>query len=108
MKAPISLTETAAAHIRKLMPTEASGLRLDMKSGGCAGMEYLVDIAAAPGPSDLIVEDKGARVFIPPLAQMFIFGTRIDYVNTLLESGFKFSNPNVTGACGCGESVSFS
>ncbi|MEL7092469.1 MAG: iron-sulfur cluster assembly accessory protein, partial [Pseudomonadota bacterium] len=66
-------------------------------------MEY-VDAA---DPNDETVEQDGARVMIAPMAQMFLFGTEIDYETALLESGFKFNNPNVADACGCGESINF-
>lgn len=66
-------------------------------------MEYV----EATDPNDEVVEQDGARVMIAPMAQMFLFGTEIDYETTLLESGFKFRNPNVTEACGCGESIKF-
>ena len=65
------------------------------------------DSVEATDPNDEVVEQDGARVMIAPMAQMFLFGTEIDYETTLLESGFKFRNPNVTEACGCGESIKF-
>ena len=70
-------------------------------------MEYTMDFAPAAEPHDEVVEQDGARVMIAPMAQMFLFGTEIDYRTSLLESGFVFNNPNVTEACGCGESVKF-
>ena len=63
--------------------------------------------AAAAGPLDEVIEQDGARVMIAPMAQMFLFGTEIDYETGLLEAGFKFNNPNVAEACGCGESIKF-
>ena len=80
---------------------------IGVKKGGCAGMEYTMEFADAPGPLDEVVEQDGARVMIAPMAQMFLFGTEIDYETTLLEAGFKFNNPNVSEACGCGESIKF-
>ena len=70
-------------------------------------MEYTMDYVNAVDPHDEVVEDGGARIIIAPMAQMFLFGTQIDYETTLLESGFKFKNPNVVDACGCGESIKF-
>ena len=70
-------------------------------------MEYTMDYVAEQDPNDEVVEQDGARVLIAPMAQMFLFGTEIDYETSLLESGFKFRNPNVTEACGCGESIKF-
>jgi iron-sulfur cluster assembly protein len=70
-------------------------------------MEYTMDYVSETDPNDEIVEQDGARVMIAPMAQMFLFGTEIDYETSLLESGFKFNNPNVAEACGCGESIKF-
>jgi iron-sulfur cluster assembly protein len=83
------------------------GLRIGVKKGGCAGMEYTMEWAEARGPHDEVVEQDGARVLIAPMAQMFLLGTEIDYETSLLGAGFKFRNPNVVDACGCGESVKF-
>jgi len=107
-KQAVTLTERATAQIVKLMEKEGhSGLRIGVKKGGCAGMEYTMEYVADQDPHDEIVEHDGARVMIAPMAQMFLFGTEIDYEVSLLESGFKFNNPNVADACGCGESIKF-
>jgi iron-sulfur cluster assembly protein len=100
----IKLTDKAVSQINKLMETNKYfGLKVGVKKGGCAGMEYVTE----PDQNDEVIEQDGARVLIAPLAQMFLFGTEIDYETSLLESGFKFNNPNVTEACGCGESIKF-
>ena len=107
-KQAVTMTPRAAQQIAKLMQKEGhSGLRIGVKKGGCAGMEYTMEYVEATDPNDEVVEQDGARVMIAPMAQMFLFGTEIDYETTLLESGFKFRNPNVTEACGCGESIKF-
>ncbi|WP_299627038.1 iron-sulfur cluster assembly accessory protein [uncultured Tateyamaria sp.] len=107
-KQAVSITDRAAAHIAKLMAKDGhQGLRIGVKKGGCAGMEYTMEYVDEADPNDETVEQDGARVMIAPMAQMFLFGTEIDYETSLLESGFKFNNPNVTDACGCGESISF-
>ncbi|WP_108835764.1 iron-sulfur cluster assembly accessory protein [Tateyamaria sp. Alg231-49] len=107
-KQAVSITDRAAAHISTLMEKEGhSGLRIGVKKGGCAGMEYTMEYVDTPDPNDEVVEQDGAKVLIAPMAQMFLFGTEIDYETSLLESGFKFNNPNVSDACGCGESISF-
>ena len=77
---------------------------IGVKKGGCAGMEYTMEMADVPAPGDEVVEQGAARVLIAPTAQMFLFGTEIDYRTGLLDSGFRFVNPNVTDTCGCGES----
>lgn len=107
-KAAVTMTPTAAAQIARLMAKQGStGLRIGIKKGGCAGMEYTMDYVADVNPMDEVVEQDGARVMIAPMAQMFLFGTQIDYQTTLLDAGFKFINPNVAEACGCGESIKF-
>jgi len=107
-KQAVSITDKAAAQIAKLMHKDGhQGLRIGVKKGGCAGMEYTMDYVTEVDPLDEVVEQDGARVMIAPMAQMFLFGTEIDYEVSLLESGFKFRNPNVVDACGCGESIKF-
>ena len=107
-KAAVTMTPTAAAQISRLMAKQGStGLRIGIKKGGCAGMEYTMDYVADVNPMDEVVEQDGARVMIAPMAQMFLFGTQIDYQTSLLDAGFKFINPNVAEACGCGESIKF-
>ena len=104
----VTLTDAAAAQVRDLLADKGAGmLRVGVKNAGCAGMEYTMEITAEAGPMDEIVEQDGARVMIAPMAQMFLFGTEIDYQTSLLESGFRFNNPNVAEACGCGESIKF-
>ncbi len=107
-KQAVTMTPAAVKQIAKLMEKDGkSGLRIGVKKGGCAGMEYTMDFADQVDPMDEVVEQDGARVMIAPMAQMFLFGTEIDYQTSLLESGFQFRNPNVEDACGCGESIKF-
>ena len=107
-KQAVTMTDAAAKQIAKLMAKDGTqGLRIGVKKGGCAGMEDTMDYVDAVDPHDEVVEHNGARVMIAPMAQMFLFGTEIDYEVSLLESGFKFKNPNVVDACGCGESIKF-
>lgn len=107
-KQAVTITDKAATQIAKLMEKDGhQGLRIGVKKGGCAGMEYTMDYVTEVDPLDEVVEQAGARVMIAPMAQMFLFGTEIDYEVSLLEAGFKFRNPNVTDACGCGESIKF-
>ena len=107
-KSPITMTPAAITQISRLMARDKrAGLRIGVKKGGCAGMEYTMEYVDIADPHDEVVEQDGACVMIAPMAQMFLFGTKIDYETSLLESGFKFINPNVVDACGCGESIKF-
>ena len=107
-KQAVTLTQKAVKQIKALMDQNGHyGLRLGVKKGGCAGMEYTLDYVDEVTQHDEVIEQDGARVLIAPMAQMFLFGTEIDYEVSLLEAGFKFNNPNVTEACGCGESIKF-
>ncbi|MEM6497211.1 MAG: Fe-S cluster assembly scaffold SufA [Pseudomonadota bacterium] len=103
----MTLTEAAAQRVRDIMATkpEAVGLKIGLKKGGCAGMEYTLEWAEETGKFDEIIEDKGARVIIDPMATLYILGTEMDYKVDKLSSQFVFNNPNQTSACGCGESV---
>ena len=104
----LSISKSAANHIRKILENGAGkALRIGLKKGGCAGMEYTMEYVNEISDSDEIVEVDGAKIVIAPTAQMFLFGTEIDYESGLLESGFKFTNPNVSETCGCGESIKF-
>jgi len=107
-KKAVTLTPAAVEQIKKLMDVHGhKGLRIGVSKGGCAGMEYTMEYADEIDKSDEVVEQDGARVLIAPMAQMFLFGTEIDYYVSLLESGFRFKNPNVVEECGCGESIKF-
>ena len=102
------LTDAAAARIRALMARSGnpqSALRIGVKKGGCAGMEYTMAWAEDAERFDEVIEDKGARVLIDSKAVMFLLGTEMDYQVDKLRAGFTFNNPNQTSACGCGESV---
>ena len=107
-KQAVSVTPAAEAQIARLMAEGGKkGLRIGIKKGGCAGMEYTMDYVDEVDPHDEVVEAGEARVMIAQMAQMCLFGTEIDYETSLLEAGFKFRNPNVEDACGCGESIKF-
>jgi iron-sulfur cluster assembly protein len=104
----MTLTEAAAERVREIMNrSERSvvGLRVGVKNGGCAGMEYTMEWADRQEKFDEVVEDKGVRILIDPKAVLFLLGTEMDYRVERLKSGFVFNNPNQTSACGCGESV---
>jgi iron-sulfur cluster assembly protein len=104
----MTLTEAAAERVREIMNRSerpVAGLRVGVKNGGCAGMEYTMEWADRREKLDEVVEDKGVRIFIDPKAVLFLLGTEMDYRVEKLKSGFVFNNPNQTSACGCGESV---
>lgn len=104
----MKLTDAAAARVRALMERSdkrASGLRVGIKNGGCAGMEYTMEFAEEAGRFDEVIEDKGARVIIDPKAILYLLGTEMDYRIDKMSAQFVFNNPNQTSACGCGESV---
>ena len=106
---PIKITASAVNQIKLLaMNDKKFALRIGLKKGGCAGMEYTMDFVDSVDPTDELIEVDGAKVVIASTAQMFLFGTEIDYEKGLLESGFKFNNPNVSESCGCGENIKFS
>lgn len=104
---PITISEAAATKIRSVMTTENSVLRISLKSGGCAGMSYDMEVLSEPKGDGKIIEAYAARIEVDPLVEMFLFGTEIDYKDSLLESGFVFHNPNANASCGCGSSVGF-
>jgi iron-sulfur cluster assembly protein len=107
--AVLSLTEAAAARARRLIASAeqpVAGLRVGVKKGGCAGMSYTMDLAPEIRPGDEVIEDQGVKILIAPKDLMFLLGTRLDFSVNKLEASFTFQNPNQTGACGCGESVS--
>jgi iron-sulfur cluster assembly protein len=102
------LTEAAAERIRALQAASGktqAGVRIGVKNGGCAGMEYTMEYAEARGPHDEVIEEKGVRLLIDPSAVLFLLGTEMDYRTDRMRSGFVFNNPNQTSSCGCGESV---
>jgi iron-sulfur cluster assembly protein len=104
----ITLSDRAAARVRDIVANAdgpAEGIRVGIKKGGCAGMEYTVDLVREPKPGDDMVEADGAKVFVNPEATLFLLGTEMDFEVTKLRTGFVFRNPNQTSACGCGESV---
>lgn len=104
----MKLTDAAAERVREIMSKAEkpmAGLRIGVKNGGCAGMEYTLEWAEDQKPFDEVVEDKGVKVLVDAKAMMFLLGTEMDYQASTLKSGFVFNNPNQVSACGCGESV---
>jgi iron-sulfur cluster assembly protein len=104
----MTLTDAAATRVQAIIAKSESpvlGLRVGVKNGGCAGMEYTMEWATEAKPYDEVIEEKGVKVLIDPKAILFLLGTEMDYQSSALKSGFIFNNPNQTSACGCGESV---
>lgn len=104
----MTLTPRAAERVRAIMDAkgpEIAGLKIGVKKGGCAGMEYTMTWADSVGKFDEVVEQDGARVIVDPQAVLYLLGTEMDYKTDKLSAQFVFNNPNQTGACGCGESV---
>jgi iron-sulfur cluster assembly protein len=104
----MTMTDAAAKRVAGIMATKGPdviGLKIGIKKGGCAGMEYSMDWATSVGKFDDVIEKDGAKVIIDPKAVMYLLGTEMDYKVDKLASQFVFNNPNQTSACGCGESV---
>ena len=107
MKNVITLSEKAADRIKEIMSKDNNksiGVRVGVKSGGCAGMSYIMEYTQEINPNDEIIEEKGVKVFIDSSAIMYLLGTEMDYKNEEFSSNFVFKNPNETERCGCGES----
>ena len=103
----IKLSDKAANRIKEIISNaekETLGVRVGVKSGGCAGMEYVLEYAKKINPNDEMIEDKGVKVFIDPSAIIYLLGTEMDYKKDEFSSSFVFNNPNETERCGCGES----
>ena len=103
----ITLSDNAAQRIKEIMTNakdSSIGVRIGVKSGGCAGMSYIMEYAKSANSNDEVIEDKGVKVLIDPNAVMYLLGTEMDYKKEELSSTFVFKNPNETERCGCGES----
>lgn len=103
----LTLTPAAAARVREIMAgrTDVAALKIGVKKGGCAGMEYTIGWADTIGRFDEVVEDQGVKVVIDPAAVLYLIGTEMDWKVDKFASQFVFNNPNQKSACGCGESV---
>ena len=102
----ITLTEKAATHVKNYIAKRGKGvgLRLAVRTTGCSGLAYVLEFADATNEGDMAFESHGVRVFVDPKSLAYIDGTELDYAREGLNEGFKFNNPNVKDACGCGES----
>tara|TARA_B100000579_G_scaffold391313_1_gene366433 strand:+ start:919 stop:1254 length:336 start_codon:yes stop_codon:yes gene_type:complete len=103
----IKLSDKAVSRIKEIMSQAQKstiGVRVGVKSGGCAGMSYIMEYATNIKPNEEVIEDKGVKVLIDPKAIMYLLGTEMDYKKDKFSSQFIFKNPNETERCGCGES----
>ena len=103
----IKLSDNAASRIKEIMANaekDSLGVRVSVKSGGCAGMSYVMEYTKEINPNDEIIEEKGVKLFVDPGAIMYLLGTEMDYKKEEFSSSFVFKNPNETERCGCGES----
>lgn len=106
--AVMTMTDAAASRVNEIIDNSgdgALGLRVGIKKGGCAGMEYTIDLVKEPNAKDDLIEHQGSKVWIEPSAVLYLLGTQMDFEVTKMRSGFTFNNPNQSSACGCGESV---
>ena len=111
MSSIIKLSDNAAARIKEIMSNaeKASlGVRVSVKTGGCAGMSYVMEYTKEVNPNDELIEDKGVKVYVDSAAVMYLLGTEMDYKQEEMSSTFVFNNPNETERCGCGESFKVS
>ena len=106
----LNLTETAVTEVLKFMEAESAGseagLRIRVVPGGCSGFSYSMQIEDSPRQGDDIVQQDGLRLFVDMFSKQYLEGVEVDYVNSVMGSGFTFTNPNATGSCGCGSSFS--
>lgn len=104
----IHLTETAVGKVQSFIEehgaTDGAGLRVAVLPGGCSGFQYGLNIEDLPEEDDEVLDLSGVRVFIDPFSAQYLEGVEIDYVSTMMGSGFTFNNPAATGGCGCGSS----
>jgi iron-sulfur cluster assembly protein len=102
----ITLTEAAAVRVQKFLSNRGKGigLRLGVRTSGCSGMAYVIEFADELLPEDMVFEDRGVKVIVDPKSLLYLDGTEVDFTKEGLSEGFKFNNPNVKSACGCGES----
>jgi iron-sulfur cluster assembly protein len=104
----ITLTDAAAVRLSALYADGGGPLRVSLRARGCAGLSYEMTRETAPRPGDEVVVDRGQTVLLDPKAVLFLAGSVLDWEEGLMGASFRFSNPNETGRCGCGESVSLS
>ena len=102
----LTLTSTAVEKVKSIIAERGgeAGLRISVVGGGCSGFQYQMSLDKQPGEDDKVIEQDGLKVFVDSRSLLYLAGTKVDYVDGLTGSGFKFDNPNSRGTCGCGES----
>ena len=106
----LTITDSAAAEVKKFMSEEElpaeGGLRVRVIPGGCSGFQYAMEIEEAPQEDDSVLDIKEIKVFVDMFSSQYLDNVEIDYVTSVMGSGFTFKNPNAAGGCGCGSSFS--
>ena len=103
----ITVTSNAVNHLRKLLASRdksSKGIKIGIETKGCSGLSYRMEFVDSPDKTDEVIKIEELKIYIDPKATLFLLGTTMDYEEGILESGFKFINPNEKGRCGCGES----
>ncbi len=102
----ISMTETAASRVRDFLQNRGRGVgvRLGVKTSGCSGMAYVIEFVDDVEDTDEVFEQHGVKLIVDQKSMVYLDGTQVDYTKEGLNEGFKFTNPNANGECGCGES----
>lgn len=102
----ITLTDRAIVHVKEYLANRGSGvgIRVGVRTAGCSGLAYVLEFVDEPNETDEVFNNDGVSVFCDPKSLVYLNGLQMDYVTEGLNSGFKFTNPNQTGECGCGES----
>jgi iron-sulfur cluster assembly accessory protein len=110
VQSEIMLTDAAVSEVKKFMEAESAsteaGLRIRVVPGGCSGFSYSMQIEDGPRQGDDILDQGGLKIFVDKFSRQYLEGVQVDYVNSVMGSGFTFNNPNATGSCGCGSSFS--
>lgn len=102
----ITLTKRAISHVKEFLANRGTGvgIRVGVRTAGCSGLAYVLEFVDEPNDTDECFDNDGISVFVDPKSLVYLDGLHMDYVTEGLNSGFKFTNPNQTGECGCGES----
>jgi iron-sulfur cluster assembly protein len=104
----VTLTTTAVSKVQDFIREhgsgQTSGLRVAVLPGGCSGFQYGLNVEEAPEGDDEVLEQHGIKIFVDPFSAQYLEGVEIDYVTSMMGSGFSFRNPNASGGCGCGSS----